>query len=672
VGTARRAREQARAQRRAEKRRPAAPSPAERSPWRAIRRAQPFAWAALALVFLVMTAMYLERRITWYLAVDQFGYLRFAHDLLNGQVHHDWPPARALAPHVPPQTDMLVQTYIWDEGRLYSRYAPGFPIVLAAWIGLFGSDAAHFLNPTLFLALLALVMAIQWRLARSLWRGTMAATLVVLCPTLIYLWALTATRDLSAHFFAFTGLAILVGRGAIGLRSLALAGLALGFAGSVRPDAVLYLIPASVLALGRWWSDRSWPTLGRWAAVGALGVALGLAPSLAFYWVATGNPFTPTQAVELRRLFLPADAGAAEPEPAGARIGYPPGWHGGTIEHVQGGGLRLSNLTTTLPGNLQKIERGYGRLFLALAAWGAVVGLYLRPAFTAAVLAYLAVAIPFFSCWTRPDHRYLIGVWLMMPMLITEGTIGTFDLVRRLARWRAEAAARLVAGVVALALVVVHATSGLEDDATPLYEATTWTLYAALLALGAAAAWPRRRIAPVAAAAIAVLLVVVTGTWTAAGLGSRASFQRAQAKRAAEVFRQTVEPNAVVITVEDVGRPMENIEYYGGIHSLYFTDLERWRMSLDLAAMSLIVGHFEPYVLVPAHQRERASVSPPLVAELVADIPPQRNYDYFVAAAFHRGLPMQLYRIRSPALEGARTHWEATTGKNLDATRRSP
>jgi hypothetical protein len=515
-------------------------------------------------------------------------------------------------------------------------------------------------------------MVIQWRLCRSLWRGNIAAALVVLCPTLVYLWALTPTRDLSAHLCAFTGLAVLVGRGSLGWRSLLGAGVALGFAGSVRPDAVLYLIPASVLALGRWWPDRSFATLRRWVAIGVLGVSLGLAPSLAFYWVATGNPFVPTQAVELKRLLLPDAAGAAQPNVPGVRVGYPPGWRGGTIEPVQGGGLRFSNLSTTLPGNLAKIRQGYGPLLLTLAGTGAVAGLYLRPAFTGAFLAYLVVAIPFFSCWTRPDHRYLIGVWLTMPMLIAEGIMGPLDLVRRLARRRAVPWARAAAAGMVIVLVLVTATTTAPDDSSPLREVTTW-LTGLLLAVFATAAWlPQRRLAIVAGPVIAGVIVGISVARSQASLATRASFQRPQAKRAAATFRRAVEPGAVVITLEDIGRPMENIEYYGGIHSLYFTDLRRWRLSLDRVALALIMRHFKPYVLVPADKRDLATVSPPLTAELVADIPPNRNYDYFVAAAFHRGLHMQLYRIRAPKLEAAIQHYETVTGESLDATGRTP
>ena len=39
--------------------------------------------------------------------------------------------------------------------------------------------------------------------------------------------------------------------------------------------------------------------------------------------------------------------------------------------------------------------------------------------------------------------------------------------------------------------------------------------------------------------------------------------------------------------------------------------------------------------------------------EKIADIPPNRNMEYFVAAPFHRGLPLVLYRISHPVGEDA-------------------
>src|SRR5207244_2835654 len=176
-----------------------------------------------------------HERTTWYLAVDQFGYLTFAHDLLHGRVFHHWPPLDALAARLPARVDVLVQTYAADPRRLYCRYPPGYPLLLAGWIGLLGDDAAHVLNPTIFLALLALLIAFQARLFHSRWWATAGVALVVLLSgrTELFLWALTIVRDPATHLAALLGLFLLLpaGRAPLSARRVAARGLARGYAG---------------------------------------------------------------------------------------------------------------------------------------------------------------------------------------------------------------------------------------------------------------------------------------------------------------------------------------------------------------------------------------------------------------------------------------------------------
>src|SRR5881628_1106613 len=126
----------------------AQPTPTGTPNWvRTVRRWRLVVWAGATVVVLALAAAAIEHKVTWYLAVDQFGYLLFARDLLHGRIFHEWPVANVLAGLLPERTDVLAQTYVWDHGLLYSRYAPGFPIILAAWVWLFGEAAAHLLNP---------------------------------------------------------------------------------------------------------------------------------------------------------------------------------------------------------------------------------------------------------------------------------------------------------------------------------------------------------------------------------------------------------------------------------------------------------------------------------------------------------------------------------------------
>jgi hypothetical protein len=631
-------------------------------------------WGGATLVFFAATAMAIERQITWYLAVDQFGYLNFAHDLLSGRVFHDWPPLRALQQSLPARTDVLAQTYIDDGGRLYCRYSPGFPILLAAWIGIFGDYGAHYLNPTLYLVLLAIALLFQWRLFRSPWRAGAGTALIALFPTLMHLWGLTLTRDISAHVFAFTGLFLLVparGRALAAPRLLAAAG-ALGFAASIRPDAVLYLVPACLMIAVRWLHERRRQALSAGArsmAAGVLGLALGMSPLLAYNWAATGNPLIPTQGMELPLLpALPPPQPVPKAPPArpaapetGAKVGFPsPGWHGGTYDQVQGGGLRLAHLPTTLPGIWKQLLQAYSPLLLAFVLWGAVVAIVLRPVLAAGAVSYAVVAVLFFGCWPRADFRYLIGLFVFLPMLLVEGTLGTLDLVRLLWKRHSPTLARGLAVAAAAPLLIgavrYAPAPGMMVLATPVLLAVALVggFAAALAAL-----WPQRRIVAVAAPALMLALVWCKVSQVQAEAGRRAPFQRAQMLEARANMQKLLEPGAVVITTEDVGRPAENIEFYSGVaHALYLTDLARWRLDLPQAAARLILDHRRPYLYIPATQRDKeemlAALRRHLAVELVAAIPPQRAMAHFVAAPFHRGVPMELYRISWPWAEERR------------------
>jgi hypothetical protein len=611
----------------------------------------PFAaWAAVTGLLGFSGLAALRLKVSWYLAVDQLGYLLFARDLLAGRIFHTWAPAQALATRLPDPTDVLAQSYLWDHGTLYSRYAPGFPIILALWTGLFGESAAHALNPLVFLAVLGVVMVLVWQVYRSLWRGTIVVTLAFLYPTGLTLWALTPTRDLSAHFCGLLGLAVLAGRGPLGWLPALGAGLALGYAASIRPDAVLYLIPAAVLAVSRWRAHRRPGSFARLASAGALGVAVGLAPSLLYYGAATGNPFRPTQAVEVEDFFGPARLEGLLDAPTDAKIGFPPrAWRGGDLEPVSGEGMKLAYLSTTLPGNWAKIRKLYGNVPIALAAVGLAATAVLRPAFALALASYLVTALLFYSCWGRPYGRYLVSIWLLTPILIVDGMLGSVELVRYLWRRDGTDLARRGAVAGALFLAVFYIAAGPHADGTVRLDLTRLLVIGTVAALGAAAASPALRVVPIAAPIFAVVLVVF-GSARLAEPSPRATVQRPEVTRAAAVAQRTFAPRAVLITTEDVGRPAENYEYYAGVPSFYLTDLQRWRIPIEEAVFLLMVSELEPYLLIPKTLPERDQILLTLRAsfalELVADVPPDRNYDYFVASAFHGGMPLELWHVR--------------------------
>jgi len=617
-----------------------------------VRRLSRTACVVATVVLLAATEVLVLRYATWYLAVDQYGYLTFAHDLLAGRIYHAWEPLDFLGPTFLSRTDALAQTYVYDHGRLYCRYSPGFPIVLAATMAVFGEDASHYVNPVIYPLLLTLAFLFQRRVFGSRWRALVGTALIILFPTFMHLWALTLTRDLAAHTAAIAGLFLLlpVGGRVLGAGRTAAAALALGFAVTIRPDAVLYLLPASLMLAARWWALRARPRASRLvlrtAAGGALGLLVGLAPFLAYNWYVTGNPLKATQAMELEGFF---PSGGGQPASDGAKVGYASAaWRGGTLTPVQGGGLRLTHFPRVFPQNFRLLRSAYTYVLLGVAAWGAVLAFRRRRHLFLAGIPYVAAALVFFSFWSKPDWRYLVGAFVFLPMLLVEGIFGTLDLVRAIGRRRPDVA-RLVAlgigGAVAVATALLTPGSG------TVLPKLSLTLTAAFIGgMAAAAIVPTRRISGPLAMLTALVLVGIS-VWRAESSVPTRYFQHREVVRARATFGAAVKPRAVVITTETVGRPAENIDYYArDAWALYLTDLRRWGLTVERAATLLARGGLEPYLLIPYSQPDREQMLQDLRRsfdpQLVVDIPPERAMDYFVAASFYpNGVRMLLFHL---------------------------
>jgi hypothetical protein len=626
-------------------------------------------WAILAAV-IFMTGRATVHRITWYLAVDQFGYLTFAGDLLQGRIFHEWSVAKALAPVLPPQTDMLAQTYIWDAGRLYCRYAPGFPIVLAAWMGLFGKFAAHYLNPTLYLVFIAVYATTAARMLGDRWRALVAVGLLLLVPTYTHLWALTVTRDLCAHLFAWTAFLCVIppaGR-ALTLTRVASAGLALGMCSCIRPDDIMYALPVFLLAVVRWREDGTTrAVVQRSVVVGGAMVVVGLLPFFGYNWIATGNPLRPTQGMELNMILRPAGEvksdRTAPPPPAtpaskDTKVGFPsPGWRGGTAEQVQGGGLRLANLPKTLPGLFALLNRGYSAAFLGLGVWGVVLAILQRPLVLLSAVPYTVSALLLYGCWTKPDSRYVLGVHYFMPLLIAEGMFGTFDLRRFLPAKAAtaEMAWSAVAAVGVLLFVgmalFTPVPPGYQNSPLPVLLSRVVLPGVALGFLGAMV-WPARMTGSVVAGVIgAVLAGYVVQQASVVVARPQAGFQRREMERARATLQSKLPRNAVVVSAEDIGRPAENIQFYSEVaQSFYWTDIARWRVPLPILTDALAKAGLQLYWLeqtpkTEGDRRVHALASIGVKLEKIAEIPPTQAMDWFVAAAFHRGVQMDLHKV---------------------------
>jgi hypothetical protein len=374
--------------------------------------------------------------------------------------------------------------------------------------------------------------------------------------------------------------------------------------------------------------------------------------------VATGNPFVPTQSMEVAEFLGGPDTPTApeappEPETPDGRVGYPPGaWRGTTLSQVSGGGLKLENLPTTLPGHWNKIRTAYGTVLLGLAGLGLVVAAIRRPVFALAIGAYLVAALLVYSCWARPYGRYLVSVWLLVPVLIVEGAVGTLELVRYLHRRRAVEQARWVAVGVATFLVVGYLVAGPQADGTALLPLTRLLALGTALALVAAVVWPARRVATLAVPLLVLALVALASTRLWQTLATTAPFRGPEAAHATTVVKRALVPPALVITSEDIGRPAENLEYYADVRALYLTDLARWQVPIRDLVFQLLLSEIEPYLLLSRATPERDQILAALrrdtfsLVELVAEIPPERAAEYFVSSAFLPAAPLELWHIR--------------------------
>jgi len=521
-----------------------------------------------------------ERRNTWYLASDQFAFLTFASDLRQGSVFHDASLLEIVQPRPNPGRiyDALVQTYYWTGAALYSRYPPGFPALLAAADATFGEPARHWLNPVLYLTVLAALGWLAWvllrRRHRSLGAGTAAAAmwLLLVLPTDVHLWGITVARDLPAHLLALLALVAAVGR-----RSLA-AGLALGLACTVRPDAALYAVAVGAVL---WGGGRA-----RDAIVAVAGFVVGALPLFAYNTATRGHPFAFTQAGEFEKLL----SSVLTPAAAWAQ----------SITFDSGGAFRLSNLRETLPANLRILGASFGWCAAATAvgiAWAARA----RRMMLLALVPYPIVALLFYGCWSHADARYLAGAALCLIPLTALGAVASCAF---LASRRRSTALRLAALVAAIyVLVVGRLPAWLRVPGIGPAE------IALGVALGAAAivpALPRfgasvRRLAPLAPA---LALLVVVAVRLATGGGARDPFQATEVARARAALGALLPPEAVLFTSESLGRPAENVAHYLDVPTFYLSELPLLRTDHRKAALLLAMNGRRPFFLL---EEERAA-----------------------------------------------------------------
>jgi len=255
--------------------------------WRRAALIVPVAFVAALLVHLFVLQGFAN-------SGDEYAYLWQAEAFAEGRVTAESPqPAEAFK-----------QNHLGDAGgRRFSKYPPGWPLLLSAgvfagWPGL--------VNPLLA----ALALAGIYRLACS-WVGPRAAAFGVLVTGLSPFFLLNA-GSFHSHpscLFALTGLALSLAwaNERPGARPLLLGGACFGLAVLVRPYTALLIGLPLIVGLGRpiirsaWAADRSAVPLGAWFALGgvpALAVLLGVnMAATGSMWTLAWNQFDSTESL---------------------------------------------------------------------------------------------------------------------------------------------------------------------------------------------------------------------------------------------------------------------------------------------------------------------------------------------------------------------------------------
>src|SRR5262245_15710891 len=483
-----------------------------------------------------------------------------------------------LAPGVPPgeTADAYYQTYLWRDGRLWSRYPPGFPLLLAAAGMIGGEQGMHLLNPLLYLVLLIGLALFAGGLLRgaAIAAGAAAAApwALLVIPTEVHYWGITVARDLPAHLLGLGALAaVCAGR-------YGLAGLALGFACTVRPDAILYSLSLGAVALVHNAPAR---TLMR----GTVAFVASVSPLLLYNTLTQGHPLAFTQGMEFRQLLGSAPGGS----PVATAAVLP------QLPLVAGGGFRLRNLPQVLPQNLRYLATAFG-LFLPPAIGALVWAVRRRPLVTAALAPHLVGSVVFFSCWGRSDPRYLMGAALALLILTA---IGTAAWCARLPAPGRHPGIRLVfialtlAAVLAAPQVLPPQAQRRSSEVVAGAAAVTVGL-AALTASLSAAAVTLAPLAPALAFAGVGLARVATGS------GALDPFQAPQVAQARAAIEALVPAGALVVTTPALGRPAENITRYTHAEAHYDGELQILRTTPIGAILRALHAGRRVFLLLPA------------------------------------------------------------------------
>jgi hypothetical protein len=201
---------------------------------------------------------------------DSFGYVSQAYLWLDGDIRIDQP----FAQEVPwPHGRMSLAPLGYREGgdgTIVPTYASGIPLIMAAFILLFGACGPYFVTPLFGALLVAGTFVLGWRLTGSRSAALAASLLMASSPAFLFnvMWPMSDTATAALWVASMCALTW------PGLRPAILAGMLAGVAVLVRPNLAPLAI-AGILAAETWARTDGTP---RWRRA-AVFLASGIIPA---------------------------------------------------------------------------------------------------------------------------------------------------------------------------------------------------------------------------------------------------------------------------------------------------------------------------------------------------------------------------------------------------------
>ncbi len=398
----------------------------------------------------------------YYLSVgsDQYEVIRFAEDLARGTLFRSHPVFDLVKDRAVPGRlyNIHYGGYLLKDGKIYCKYAVGYPLLLALSLKLFGFPSVFFVN----FFVLSLLLLVVHRIGRIYFRDEAHPTAIALSAALLLfllgrqIWDLSVTPhgDVASVLFAVLGIFCLLralsspppsaaqaaasqkrptgllrasrpsaaGR----LFWLFVAGFSVGCAGSIRPPSALIALPATLYLLSRAEARKRPLSAAVLLLLFAAGVLFGLLPVFAQNYLTGGNILRFTQFHEVHletvRAAVGAADGSAPPVPLLERIA--------AVFLVRSHGWGIGNIHAVLPAMSLHVFLAFGPLFSALFLLGLAAGwrrVETRCLFFPAILLFLL----FYSGWVRPLERYLVIAYPFVGLVAAGGAARLFSLSAR-------------------------------------------------------------------------------------------------------------------------------------------------------------------------------------------------------------------------------------------------